>query len=280
MNDLIKFKTILIDPPWPYEKPWKGPPGSNCITPIPYPLMSLSDIRSLPIRELSDIDCELYLWTTQRFLPYAIQLLRQWDFDYRTTITWCKELRGKGQGGVWTPTTEFLIHGRRGRMPFPYEAGKSFYRNKSTWVNCSPEIRRHSQKPLIFHHLIEAVSDAPRLEMFARNKPRNSWIYHGNEIEYSFSLQPYYKLKQMNNDEQKEKEAKVVSVDGIETKSTGLAPRQTTPQMLIGTERGKITISQNRIKRLQEEISNARKEIRTATNRIRHIEKLYNLRYE
>jgi hypothetical protein len=33
------------------------------------------------------------------------------------TLTWCKTPMGTGQGGVYCPTTEFLLLGRKGKMP-------------------------------------------------------------------------------------------------------------------------------------------------------------------
>lgn len=41
---------------------------------------------------------------------------------------------------------------------------------------------RHSAKPLAFYDLVERVSPAPRLELFAREK-RLGWDSWGNEIE-------------------------------------------------------------------------------------------------
>jgi N6-adenosine-specific RNA methylase IME4 len=52
------------------------------------------------------------------------------------------------------------------------------------------EIKRtnkHSKKPEFFQDLIETVSDAPRLEMFARRE-RENWDVWGNEVESSVAL--------------------------------------------------------------------------------------------
>lgn len=89
---------------------------------------------------------------------------------------------GKGQGGVYTPTTEFLILGRRGKMP-------SVERIETTWWEVRRQ-RRHSQKPELFQDIIETVSVGPRLEMFAR-RPRAGWDVFGDEVQGSISLAPY-----------------------------------------------------------------------------------------
>jgi len=87
---------------------------------------------------------------------------------------------GKGQGGVYCPTNEFLILGRKGRMP-------KVERVDSTWF----EVKRtgkHSKKPEFFQDMIEAVSEEPRLEMFARRE-RVGWDVFGNEVKGSIHIE-------------------------------------------------------------------------------------------
>lgn len=172
----MKYKTIVIDAPWKYGK-WGTPsdrPNQIHARPLPYLSMSLSEISALPISSLADADCELYVWTTQKYLPCTFPLLEKWGFKYCETLTWCKEPRGTGQGGLFTPTTEFIIHGRIGRMP-------NKQRLDTTWWKVTRPVR-HSQKPEHFQDIIEMVSDAPRLEMFAR-RYRLGWDVWGNEVE-------------------------------------------------------------------------------------------------
>lgn len=184
----MRYKTIVADPPWKYGK-WGSNSGRNNICkqftpaaknlPLPYPSMSLAEIAALPIPDLADVDCELYVWTTQKYLPQTFPLLEKWGFRYCETLTWCKEPRGTGQGGLFTPTTEFIVHGRIGKMP-------SKQRIDSTWWKVSrPNV--HSRKPESFQDIIEQVSDSPRLEMFAR-RYRLGWDSWGNEIESHISI--------------------------------------------------------------------------------------------
>ena len=179
----VKFKTIVADPPWKYGV-WGG--NSNrtekCKSfndgtqgkPLPYPTMSLDEIKALPVAEMADDDCELYLWTTQKYLPESFGVIEAWGFKYCGVLTWCKTPRGTGQGGLYCPTTEFLVHARRGKMP----QGKT--RQDSTWWNVKRPHNAHSAKPENFTDMIEAMSDAPRLEMFARRQ-RLGWATWGNE---------------------------------------------------------------------------------------------------
>ena len=46
-------------------------------------------------------------------------------------------------------------------------------------------VGRHSEKPIIFAEMIETMFPTlPRLEMFARGKPRPGWDYWGNEAPH------------------------------------------------------------------------------------------------
>jgi N6-adenosine-specific RNA methylase IME4 len=179
----MKYKTIVIDPPWKYGS-WgksKASHRPNDFTrPMPYSTMTLDEIKNLPVKMLADDNCELYLWTTQKYLAEAIGILKAWGFKHCTTITWCKKPMGTGQGGVYCPTTEFLLHGRIGKMP-------KVKRIDSTWFLTKREHNAHSRKPEFFQDMIEAVSVAPRLEMFARRK-RVGWDVWGNEVESDIQI--------------------------------------------------------------------------------------------
>jgi len=179
-----KYRTIVADPPWKYGVWGVGSENSafskKHTIPIPYETMTVEEIKALNVADLADENCELYLWTTQKYLPDAFEVLKAWGFKYCQTLTWCKTPMGTGQGGVYCPTTEFLILGRKGKMP-------KVKRIDTTWWNVK-RTNKHSKKPEFFQELIETVSDAPRLEMFARRK-RVGWHIWGNELENDVELE-------------------------------------------------------------------------------------------
>lgn len=181
-----KYQTIVVDPPWKYGS-WGlcsgytsgSPRGAMVVAGVnkfamPYKTLTVEQISSLPVGNLAAENCECYLWTTQKYLPAAFGVLQRWGFTYCQTLTWCKQPRGTGQGGVYCPTTEFLLLGRRGRMP-PVQ------RINSTWW-CIKRPMEHSRKPEIFQSMIEHVTLPPRVELFARRK-RNGWDVWGDEVE-------------------------------------------------------------------------------------------------
>lgn len=185
------YKTILADPPWEYG-PWAASSNrhrpNDRPRPLPYETMTVGQICALPVADLAAEDCELYLWTTNKYLPAAFDVIGAWGFTYCQTLTWCKRPRGTGQGGLYCPTTEFLILGRRGEMP------KNKERIDSTWWQIKRPHNSHSKKPAFFYELIEFQSDPPRLEMFARPitpmfQKIEGWDTWGNEIESDVEME-------------------------------------------------------------------------------------------
>jgi N6-adenosine-specific RNA methylase IME4 len=176
-----KYNVIYADPPWHYGswgKPSKKSQASkgvqNIVIPMPYPTMSICEISALPVNSIADINCELYLWTTQKYLPHVFGVMQAWGFRYCQTLTWCKKARGTGQGGVFCPTTEFLLLGRKGKMP-------KVKRFNTTWFLTKRPHNAHSKKPHFFRQLIEGLSVSPRIELFARTKTEG-WDVWGNEV--------------------------------------------------------------------------------------------------
>ena len=172
-----KYQTIVADPPWEYGKWGKANPISrpnSIVYKMPYPTMTLTEIESLPVEEIADSNCELYLWTTQKYLPSSFNVIKTWGFKYCQTLIWCKKPRGLGQGGIYCPTNEFLILGRKGKMP-------KVKRLDTTWFLTKRPHNSHSTKPDFFQDIIETVTNEPRIELFARRK-RFGWDCWGNEV--------------------------------------------------------------------------------------------------
>jgi len=165
-----KYRTIVIDPPWPVAWP-KRLSRPNQLG-MPYPTMTLDEIKKLPIERLMMPDgCHIYLWTTHGFLPQAFKLLKAWGFEYKCLLTWVKNVG-------FTPysfmlTTEFCLYGEIGKLPL-LKLGKR--------VDFVAKVREHSRKPDKFYKLVRLVSPEPRLDMFSREN-RKGFQQWGNETE-------------------------------------------------------------------------------------------------
>ena len=84
------YKTIVADPPWPEYGGGRIKRGAD----RHYKLMSVNEIKAMAVqvRRLTDQEgCHLYLWVTNNYLPYGFEVMREWDFEYKTCITWVKE---------------------------------------------------------------------------------------------------------------------------------------------------------------------------------------------
>ena len=68
-----KYQIIVVDPPWNVKKlTHKARPKQ---TKMDYPTMTLAEIKALQIEKIADENCWLFLWTTQKFLFEAKEVL-------------------------------------------------------------------------------------------------------------------------------------------------------------------------------------------------------------
>lgn len=172
-----QYRTIVADPPWHYEEQFASYSGMRRSgRPLPYPSMSVDAIAALPIRDFADPDgCWLWLWATNRYLPSAFRLLDWWGFRYMATVVWhktggCSPFSASYVSQI--TDAEFLVAAALGR---PTTADKL-----PSLVIERHRSGEHSQKPEMFLDLIEALGEAPRLEMFSR-RARLGWDVWGNE---------------------------------------------------------------------------------------------------
>ena len=182
-----RYRTIVADPPWRYGKfngfSSTGPTataGKLTEKPrgLPYEQMSVEEIASLPVEALAAPAAHLYLWTTQRYLCDAHQVVEAWGFTRSVVLTWCKPPMGSALGFAFAPTSEFVIFAHRGGLG-------PIRRWESTWFTASrPYVGKggptHSAKPDMFLDVVEQVSPGPYLELFAR-RARFGWDYWGDQ---------------------------------------------------------------------------------------------------
>ena len=83
-----RYSTIVVDPPWPMEKILlRGRPNQFGFD---YSTMTINEIKALRVPEILHDNSFVFLWTTQKFLPWAFEILSHWDCKYRFTMTWYK----------------------------------------------------------------------------------------------------------------------------------------------------------------------------------------------
>jgi N6-adenosine-specific RNA methylase IME4 len=179
----MKYRTIVADPPWQtMAGPLKGGVGwqvwdTNQSRPLAYPSMALEEIAALPVSAIADEDCALFLWTINAYIEQSYSVARAWGFTPSTLLTWCKAPMGGGLGGAFGITSEYVLYARRGSPDVQRTTGTWFQWKRQYGPNGKPS---HSTKPEHFYDLIESVSPAPRVELFAR-RHRLGWDVWGNE---------------------------------------------------------------------------------------------------
>lgn len=167
-----KYRTIVIDPPWHMEKILREVAPNQ--VGFEYPTMTTEQIKEFPIpAEVADDDCHLFMWTTQKYLPAAFDILQAWGFRYVFTMVWHKN-GGFQPFNLPQYNCEFVLYGRKGSPEFT---------DTKAFPTCfDGERREHSRKPDEFYDLIERVAPGPRIDIFSREK-REGFDQYGNEPE-------------------------------------------------------------------------------------------------
>lgn len=163
------YTLIYADPPWRYEHVRTE---SRAIE-NQYPTMALEDICALPVQDIADEDCVLFLWATNPKLAEAMDVIRAWGFTYRTNMVWVKDKIGMGYYA--RQQHELLLVAVKGApgAPMPEDRQSSVIEAPRT---------EHSKKPDEFYTLIERLYPlSKKVELFAR-APREGWAAWGNQL--------------------------------------------------------------------------------------------------
>lgn len=153
-----------------------------------YPTMSLEDIKNLPINNLADKNCALFMWTTIPLLKDSFSVLDSWGFEYKSiAFVWIK-LNKKSDTLFWG-----MGHWTRSNAELCILATKGHPKRKSAKVHqvIMSHIQQHSKKPdEARERIIELIGDLPRIELFVREK-KDGWDSWGNEIECDINMDEY-----------------------------------------------------------------------------------------
>lgn len=167
-----KYNIVYADPPWQY---WES--GNNNQS-LHYTTMTIDEICDLPVKDITDDDCILFMWVTYPILDQAFRVIESWGFKYSTAaFVWVKKNKQKDTPfvgcGAWTrANSELCLLATKGNV-MRLDASVS-------QVVESP-IEEHSKKPDIVRDLItKLVGELPRVELFCRN-PAEGWDVWGNE---------------------------------------------------------------------------------------------------
>lgn len=170
-----KYQIIYADPAWKYDDKAKA---GNRGAESKYDVMELDEICKLPVSDIADEDCVLFLWGTWPQLPSTLRVIHEWGFEYKTVGFVWEKLNNNvnttfmGMGNWTRANTEFCLIGTKGKP-------------KRIRADISQLIRypilTHSKKPdIVRMRIVDLCGDLPRIELFARTKV-SGWDTWGND---------------------------------------------------------------------------------------------------
>lgn len=166
-----KYDVIYADPPWPYNLVGKNfdaqfsgsKDNFKAVESAEdhYEVMTLDDIKALPVKDIAVSNSVCYLWITGPHLPYGAAVLKAWGFTYSTVaFVWYKE--AVNPGFYTMSSCEYVLVGKRGSIPKPRGS-----RNEQQFY--AEERTHHSAKPAEIRNRITKMHPTQkRIELFAR----------------------------------------------------------------------------------------------------------------
>lgn len=166
-----QYGCILADPPWSFRTY-----ANDNVAPArgkqPYAVMSLDDIKALPVADVAAKDCLLFMWTVSHLQAAAFDVAAAWGFQpVSVALVWDKGRMGMG---YWTRQEVEICH--------LFKRGRPKRKSKGVRQLIRAPRREHSRKPDEQYARIEALVDGPYLELFAR-QAWPGWSAWGNESD-------------------------------------------------------------------------------------------------
>ena len=172
-----RFSIVYADPPWDYNGQLQhtGAGGGDSGGAVRhYRTVKTKDLKALPVWEIAEEDCLLFMWATSPHLDQAIDLGKAWGFEWGTiAFVWHK---GKANPGFYTMSeNEVCLVFKRGKIPSPRGA-----RNIRQTI-LHPR-SKHSRKPDEARRRIGLMFPEQRkIELFAREEVAG-WTAWGMEV--------------------------------------------------------------------------------------------------
>jgi N6-adenosine-specific RNA methylase IME4 len=164
------YDLILADPPWGFDGGLEAdhePSNGRSKT------MSLEALQAFPVSTVAAPDCLLAIWASQPRLADAIDVMREWGFNYRSGFVWDRA-RLSGAGDYCRVRTEHLLIGVKGSPPLPAREARV--------ENLIAAARGEGKRPALFYEMLEQLyPNALRLEVFPLGDVRLGWKAWGNE---------------------------------------------------------------------------------------------------
>ncbi|WP_213287551.1 MT-A70 family methyltransferase [Bradyrhizobium sp. sGM-13] len=178
---MFGYDVIVADPPWLFDLYSKA--GEEKSAAAHYELMTLHDIKALPVSQLASRDCLLLLWTCGWAMAtcQAHEVARAWGFEPITEMSWRKTTASgavrMGPGyRVRTMHEPILVCTTGNPRHRALESTDRFD------ICIDGLAREHSRKPVEFYeHVVDCTPNAlARADLFTR-ETRPGFDGWGNE---------------------------------------------------------------------------------------------------
>ena len=177
-----KYQIIYADPPWKYQQGKSMGTNFAGAADAQYECMPLEDILALPIRNITDERCILFLWTTFPMLREGLEVVKSWGFEYKTVaFTWVKTNVNNmgflfGVGYYTKSNAEVCLLATKGN------AHQLVKDNSISQMIMTPKTPHSHKPPEVRERIVQLMGDLPRIELFARRKVEG-WDAIGFDID-------------------------------------------------------------------------------------------------
>ena len=189
-----KYDVIYADPPWDYNGKLQFDKSSTSKEKIDfsrnifvssadfkYPTVKTEELKTLPVVNIANDNCLLFMWSTNPHLSQAIALGQAWGFEYRTVVfIWNKMIHNPGKYTL--SNCEMCLLFKRGKIPTPRGV-----RNIQQLVSIPRG--KHSEKPHQIRKNIELMFPTQqKIELFARHESEgwDIWGLDAHKMEIFF----------------------------------------------------------------------------------------------
>lgn len=155
-----RYSIVYADPAWKYQGCHLGT-GSPVV--VPYDVMTVDELKALPVGEISAADCLLFMWAVNPLLPEAIEVGKAWGFEYKTVaFVWNKKTTTIGYYTLSQVEICLVFKRKGGKIPQPRGS-----RNVRQLLSCKRG--EHSCKPSVIRERIDQMFPSQsKIELFAR----------------------------------------------------------------------------------------------------------------
>lgn len=179
------YSAIYADPPWHFRT--FSAKGRGRCADAHYDVLDLNTIKNMPVANLAQENCTLFMWAVDPMLPEALEVIKAWGFKFKTVAFYWAKLNKSANVhvdaanekayftglGYWTRANpEMCLLATRGKP-------KRKHRDVRRLV-IAPR-REHSRKPDEVYERIERLVEGPYLELFSRNN-RMMWKSIGDQM--------------------------------------------------------------------------------------------------